>query len=247
MKKWIAFWSILKKDINNYYLKPPNISWGIIFPLSWTLMQIIRSSGEMTINDIRDLLPGLMAMSILFGTTSMLAVTITFERRGRSFERLLLAPISISTLVLAKISGAIIFGIFNSFVPVIFSSFFVGLSGISWARVLLAILLIAVTSTLMGLMIAVSAKEVFEAQTFSNFFRFPMLFLCGLFVPISSLPVFLRPLSFVLPLTYGTDMLKGAINYNSTLPPILSTFILLVFTLGLFMYCRYNIRRKWIL
>ncbi|NMB42500.1 MAG: ABC transporter permease, partial [Clostridiales bacterium] len=94
MKKLIAFWSILNKDIKNYYLKPPNISWGIIFPLSWTLMQIIRSSGEMTFNDIRDLLPGLMAMSILFGTTSMLAVTITFERRGRSFERLLLAPIS---------------------------------------------------------------------------------------------------------------------------------------------------------
>ncbi len=43
MMQWIAFWSILKKDIQNYYLKPPNISWGIIFPLSWTLMQLIRS------------------------------------------------------------------------------------------------------------------------------------------------------------------------------------------------------------
>jgi ABC-2 type transport system permease protein len=247
MKKWIAFWSILKKDIKNYYLKPPNISWGIIFPLSWTLMQIIRSSGEMTFNDIRDLLPGLMAMSILFGTTSMLAVTITFERRGRSFERLLLAPISISTLVLAKISGAILFGMFNSFVPVIFASFFVDLSGIMWARVLLAVFLIAVTSTLMGLMIAVSAKEVFEAQTFSNFFRFPMLFLCGLFLPISSLPIFIRPLSFVLPLTYGTDMLKGAITYTSMVSPILSSLILITFTFVLFIYCRYNIRKKWIL
>jgi len=43
MKTIIAFWNILKKDIENYYLKPPNISWGIIFPLSWTLMQLIRS------------------------------------------------------------------------------------------------------------------------------------------------------------------------------------------------------------
>jgi ABC-2 type transport system permease protein len=58
---------------------------------------------------------------------------------------------------------------------------------------LLAVLLIAITSTLLGLLIAVSAKQVFEAQTFSNFFRFPMLFLCGLFVPLSSLPVFVRP------------------------------------------------------
>jgi ABC-2 type transport system permease protein len=247
MKTWIAFWNILKKDIHNYYLKPPNISWGIIFPLSWTLMQLIRSSGGVNLSDIREMLPGLMAMSVLFGTTSMLAVTITFERKGRSFDRLLLAPISLSTMVAAKLSGAILFGLLNAFVPVIFAAFFVDLAGINWGSVLLAVLLIAVTSTLLGLVIAVSAKEVFEAQTFSNFFRFPMLFLCGLFLPINSLPVFLRPLSYLLPLTYGTDLLNGAILGVSLLSPVLCILILLAFTGGLFVYCQYNIRRKWIL
>lgn len=247
MKTWIAFWNILKKDIHNYYLKPPNISWGIIFPLSWTLMQLIRSSGGVNLSDIREMLPGLMAMSVLFGTTSMLAVTITFERKGRSFDRLLLAPISLSTMVAAKLSGAILFGLLNAFVPVIFAAFFVDLAGINWGSVLLAVLLIAVTSTLLGLVIAVSAKEVFEAQTFSNFFRFPMLFLCGLFLPINSLPVFLRPLSYLLPLTYGTDLLNGAILGVSLLSPVLCILILLAFTGGLFAYCQYNIRRKWIL
>lgn len=247
MKTWIAFWNILKKDIHNYYLKPPNISWGIIFPLSWTLMQLIRSSGGVNLSDIREMLPGLMAMSVLFGTTSMLAVTITFERKGRSFDRLLLAPISLSSMVAAKLSGAILFGLLNAFVPAIFAAFFVDLAGINWGSVLLAVLLIAVTSTLLGLVIAVSAKEVFEAQTFSNFFRFPMLFLCGLFLPISSLPIFLRPLSYLLPLTYGTDLLNGAILGVSLLSPVLCILILLAFTGGLFAYCQYNIRRKWIL
>jgi len=245
MKTGIAFWNILKKDIQNYYLKPPNISWGIIFPLSWTLMQLIRSSGGINISDIRGMLPGLMAMSVLFGTTSMLAVTITFERKGRSFDRLLLAPISLSTLVIAKLSGAILFGIFNAFVPVILAAFFVDLVGINWSAVLLSVFLIAVTSTLLGLMIAVSAKEVFEAQTFSNFFRFPMLFLCGLFLPISSLPIFLRPLSYLLPLTYGTDMLSGSIIGTSMLSPMLCVIIMLVFTVVFFIYCQYNIHRKW--
>ncbi|MDI9506792.1 MAG: ABC transporter permease, partial [Bacillota bacterium] len=105
MKSWIAFWNILKKDVKNYYLKPPNISWGIIFPLSWTLMQLFRSPG----GNILELLPGLISMSVLFGTTSMLAVTITFERSGRSFDRLLLAPISLNVMVLAKIAGTILF------------------------------------------------------------------------------------------------------------------------------------------
>ena len=243
MKSWIAFWNILKKDVKNYYLKPPNISWGIIFPLSWTLMQLIRTPG----GNILQLLPGLISMSVLFGTTSMLAVTITFERSGRSFDRLLLAPISLSTMVLAKIMGAILFGVFNAFVPVIFAAFFVNLGAVRWAVVLPAVLMIAVTSTLLGLLIAVSAKQVFEAQTFSNFFRFPMLFLCGLFVPLPSVPVFLRPLSYCLPLTYGTDLLNGAITATSSLSPVLCFGMLLAFAAALFMLCRYNINRKWIL
>jgi len=41
MNDLIAFWSILKKDIKTYYLKGPNVSWGIIFPVSWALMQLL--------------------------------------------------------------------------------------------------------------------------------------------------------------------------------------------------------------
>ncbi len=243
MKSWIAFWNILKKDVKNYYLKPPNISWGIIFPLSWTLMQLVRSPG----GNILDLLPGLIAMSILFGTTSMLAVTITFERSGRSFERLLLAPISLSTMVLAKISGTILFGIFNAFVPIIFAAFLVDLRAVNWGALLPAVLLIAVTSSLMGLLVAVSAEQVFEAQTLSNFFRFPMLFLCGLFIPLARLPLFLRPISYCLPLTYGTAILRGLITGSNTLPPMLCFGMLLFFAAALFLISRHMIRHRWIL
>lgn len=243
MKTMIAFWNILKKDIQTYYLKPPNISWGIIFPLSWTLMQMIRAP-EM---GILELLPGLIAMSVLFGTTSMLAVTITFERSSHSFDRLLLAPISLATMVVAKITGAIVFGLFNALVPLIIAAFYIDLSGVKWGLMAAGIFLIAITSTLMGLFIAVSATQIFEAQTFSNFFRFPMLFLCGLFVPLSSLPAFIRPLSFLLPLTYGTEMLKGAISKSNFIAPGLCAGILVLFALGLFSACHYNINRKWIL
>ena len=243
MKSWIAFWNILKKDIKNYYLKPPNISWGIIFPLSWTLMQLVRSPG----GSILELLPGLISMSVLFGTTSMLAVTITFERSGRSFDRLLLAPISLNLMVLAKIAGTILFGMFNACVPILFASFFVDLSAVNWGLLLLAVLMIAITSALTGLLIAVSAKQVFEAQTFSNFFRFPMLFLCGLFIPISSLPFVLQPVSFCLPLTYGTDILRGTIVGVNIFSLFLSFGMLLLFSVALFLICRHNINRKWIL
>ena len=106
--------------------------------------------------------------------------------------------------------------------------------------------MIALSSALMGLLIAVSAKQVFEAQTFSNFFRFPMLFLCGLFIPISDLPVFLRPISYCWPLTYGADILKAAITGVNIFSPILSFCMLLFFSVALFLISRHNINRKWV-
>ncbi|WP_289019097.1 ABC transporter permease [Desulfobacter postgatei] len=244
MKRWIAFWNILAKDFRTYYLKPPNISWGLIFPLAWTGMFFIKSGKGL--ESISSILPGVIALSILFGTTSLLAVTVTFEKKNRSFERLLLAPIPIELLMLAKTSGAILFGVVNAFVPILMAVFLIDLGHVDWLVFIPAVFLISVASTFLGLFIAVAVNEVFEAQTFSNFFRFPMIFLCGLFFPISSLPVFLKPLSYALPLTYGADMLHGAIHGGNMLSAPIDMAILAVFCVGLFMVSLRNIRNRWI-
>ena len=244
MKRWIAFWNIVVKDMRTYYLKPPNVSWGIIFPLAWTGMFFIKSGSGL--GSIPTLLPGVVAISILFGTTSMLAVTVTFEKKNRSFERLLLAPIPLELLMLAKTGGAILFGAANAFVPVVMAAFLTDLSRIAWGAFVPAVFLIAVASTFLGLFIAVAVSEVFEAQTFSNFFRFPMVFLCGLFFPIEKLPVFLKPLSYALPLTYGADVLHGAVHGGHVMPFILDLVILGAFCVGLFVVSLRNIRRRWI-
>ena len=245
MKKWTAFFSILSKDIKAYYLKPPNISWGIIFPLAWTGMFFIRSGQGL--DSVQSLLPGVITISILFGTTSMLAVTVTFEKKNASFDRLLLAPIPLELLMFAKTSGAILFGVINALVPIAMASFVIDLSGLQWGIILPVILLIAVASTFLGLFIAVSVSEVFEAQTFSNFIRFPMIFLCGLFFPISDLPRFLQPLSYLLPLTYGADILHGAIRTANTLPFSIDFVVIATFCIVLFLISLRNVYRRWII
>jgi ABC-2 type transport system permease protein len=245
MKQLIAFWNIFLKDFKTYYIKPPNLSWGIIFPIAWTGMFFIKSGTG--VENIISVLPGVVALSVLFGTTSLLAVTITFEKKNSSFERLLLAPISLEMLMMAKTSGAILFGIFNAFIPVFIAFFLIDISNIAWSIFIPAVVLIAVVSTFLGLFIAVAVSEVFEAQTFSNFFRFPMIFLCGLFFPISALPVFLKPVSFILPLTYGADMLNGAVNGTNILPFFIDLIILALFCAVLFFLSLINIKRKWII
>jgi ABC-2 type transport system permease protein len=245
MKRWIAFWSIVRKDMRAYYLKPPNISWGLIFPVAWTGMFFIKSGSGL--ESILTLLPGVIAISILFGTTSMLAVTVTFEKKNRSFERLLLAPIPLELLMFAKTGGAIFFGVVNAFVPIILALFLADLSQVSWVTVFSAVVLIAISSTFLGLFIAVSVSEVFEAQTFSNFFRFPMIFLCGLFFPITSIPALIRPLSYLFPLTYGVDILQGAIDGKNIMPLALNFAVIAGFCVVLFYISLRNIHRKWIL
>jgi len=244
MKRWIAFWNIFVKDFRAYYLKPPNISWGLIFPFAWTGMFFIKSGG---VKDVLLMVPGVISLSILFGTTSLLSVTVTFEKKGKSFDRLLLAPIPLELLMLAKTSGAILFGMANAFVPVLMAAFLVDLSQVSWSAAIPAIVLIATSSTFLGLFVAVSVSEVFEAQTFSNFFRFPMVFLCGLFFPIERLPVFLRPLSYLFPLTYGADILHGAFHGDHMMPFSIDFTALSLFCIVLFLISLRNIGKRWIL
>src|SRR3989339_1373337 len=139
MKAWIAFWNIMVKDMRTYYLKPPNISWGVLFPLVWIGMFFIRSG--LGLESISELLPGVIGLSILFGTTSVLSVTITFEKKNRSFERLLLAPISLELLMLAKTTGAIVFGTLNAFVPILIAAFLTDLSDVNWMVIIPAMVL----------------------------------------------------------------------------------------------------------
>jgi ABC-2 type transport system permease protein len=244
MTAWTAFWNILVKDMRTYYIKPPNISWGLIFPVAWTGMFFIKSGSGF--ESIPGLLPGVIAISVLFGTTSMLAVTVTFEKKNRSFDRLLLAPISLNVLMLAKTAGAIVFGSANALIPILLALFLTGFPAISWVTLFPAVILIAVVSTFLGLFIAVSVSEVFEAQTFSNFFRFPMIFLCGLFFPVRSLPAVLRPLSYALPVTYGVDILHGSVTGGNALPVGLDFLIIAAYCAILFYVSLRIIDRKWI-
>jgi ABC-2 type transport system permease protein len=147
---------------------------------------------------------------------------------------------------LAKTSAAALFGVANGLVPVILAAFLTPMAGIAWGQFIAAVALIAVSSTFLGLLVAASVSEVFEAQTLSNFFRFPMIFLCGLFFPIERLPEWLRPVSYILPLTYGADALHAAVTEQSTMPCWLDLAVLAAFCVLLFLLSLRTIQRRWI-
>jgi len=185
-----------------------------------------------SLGDLGTLLPIAIAM-VLFNGLNLLGLFLSIGIFYGGYEKY-------------KTSGAILFGVVNAFVPILMAVFLIDLGHVDWLVFIPAVFLISVASTFLGLFIAVAVSEVFEAQTFSNFFRFPMIFLCGLFFPISALPVFFKPLSYALPLTYGADMLHGAIHGGNMLSVPIDMAILAVFCVGLFMVSLRNIRRRWI-
>ena len=199
-------WCIVLKDLKAYYFKPPNISWGILFPLVLALAFTLRKPSGLS-----DLAPGLVAMAALFGTTSMEAIVITFEKRVGALERLLLAPISLKSILFSKVLGGSIFGLMISSIMTIIS---IGLLGVPIKHPSLfavSLLLTVLTLSALGSLVAVSVKEVFEAQTLSNYFRFPMIFLCGVFLPVESMPAPLQWLAYALPLTYSVKALRQTV------------------------------------
>jgi ABC-2 type transport system permease protein len=230
---------ILLKDLKAYYFKPPNISWGILFPLVLTLAFTLRNP-----TGLIELAPGLIAMSAVFGTTSMEAIVITFEKRIGALERLIIAPISMKSILLAKILGGAVFGCVISGIMTLVAIVLFRMPIHHPIEFIVTICFTLLTLSSLGALVAVSVKEVFEAQTLSNYFRFPMIFLCGVFIPVNSMPLAIRIVSYFLPLTYSVDALKVATigtqsGWNMTINFIaLVMFTILFMTASLMMLNR---------
>jgi len=190
--------------MRTYYLKPPAISWGMVFPLAWTLAFYLRNPG-----DFAELVPGLIAMTMLFSTTAAEAVVINFELRLGTLERLLLAPVSITAVLLGKVLGGFLFGLLMTTIVAVGSILYLGLCPDPSGLVLVAVTSLLVFSS-MGAFFSVSVREVFEAQTLLNLPRFLMVFLSGVVYPVSALPEWLQFLARLLPLTYTVQGLQAS-------------------------------------
>jgi len=226
------------KDLKAYYFKPPNISWGILFPFAFILAFAIRNPV-----DLHSLVPGLLALTILFGTTSMEAIVIVFERRIGSLERLLLAPLRLPALLAGKLLGGMTFGLTVTLVVLVVSLAIFGTAGINWLILLLALLLSATAFSALGAFVSVAVREIFEAQTLANFIRFPMMFLCGVFVPLASMPAWMQILARLLPLTYSVEALRIALLGGSWTTALIDLGALMVFSVVLFLLAVHTLAR----
>ena len=111
MNQMVRALCISRKDIESYYGKPPLITWGLLFPAVLMLAVYIKDP-----QTYLAICPGIIAMTLLFGNTSMAAIVVTFEKRSGTFQRLLLAPVTCRTIILGKAISAAAYGMASSLV-----------------------------------------------------------------------------------------------------------------------------------
>ena len=215
--------TIAEKELREYLLKPGSISWGVVFPVVFTLAFAVR------FGDVDHLAPGLLSISVLFGTTSFVSSSVIFERRLRTFERLLVAPVSYLEIVLAKVLTGSLFGLFVGLVSLLFLRFFMVYP--IWSIPLLVVYLVlsAVAFSALGLYVSLVVENPINAMTWLNLIRLPMMFTSGAIVSLLLFPRWFIAVGLLTPMTYSVDGLRFAmLHYYDVVNPLYSLLVLLL-------------------
>jgi len=213
MDQVIRSWAIVKKDMKIYYSKGPVVLMGVMFP---AFMFLAFAFGRNMA--IVSLMPGLIAISVFFTCSAIAPITMPWETQARTLERLVSSPLAIWTILFGDMLASMLTGIIISIVPIIIA-LAVGTTIVNPLMLLVAIILGSVCFATASLIISsppASAPQY--SQMISSFVKFPLIFISGVFVPLSELPGFARGICFISPLTYFTDLTRyatGGENYFS--------------------------------
>jgi ABC-2 type transport system permease protein len=198
---------IAKKDAKIYYFKPQILGFGILIP---AFVYLSFSLGRQIPSDL--LIPGLVGMVSLFGASSVEAISIPIERQTETYELLQIAPVSTKTIVFGKSLAGSAFGIMLSLVTA------VGAAAVSGGQIVnpfffaVGVVTGAFAFSALGMLVAAAVKDMPTANISLTALRLPMIFIAGVFVPIQALPLQLRVISYLTPLTYLVDALREAMT-----------------------------------
>ena len=235
-----AAWAIAKKDSLIYYLKPNIIVSGMLFPLFMFLAFAVGRPAEPEV-----MIPGLIAITILFSASSIEPVSIPIERRMKTFDRLLSAPISLNTVVFGESLSGFLYALGIAFVPLLAGLVLFGTPITNPLFLIPGLLLIAFCFATMGTLFAAYPTESpGDIMSMLNLVRLPLIFISGIFIPLSQIPEAARFITYLSPLTYGNDLIRAAYTGTTQFNPLADIAMICLFIL-LFQYAADRLYKKF--
>jgi len=186
-----------------------------------TLIQIKEQSVQThELRNIDYLIPGILAMSILFlGLFGSL--TMVERREKKVLKRFGATPVSRSKLLASQVVYRLILAIIQAIIIIAVASlvFKVKVIG-NWLELFGILILGTLAFISIGYFAVSRAKTVEGAMPIIQLVQFPMLFLSGIFFPIEIMPTFMRPIVNAMPLTYLGDAFRQIMVQGTPLYPM---------------------------
>ena len=145
------------------------------------------------------------------------------ERWWGTLELLVAAPRHFSLVMFPSTLGLATVGIYNLVATLLWGRFAFGipLTIHHWLLFALSVVCTVLAFAGLGLLFAVSFVRFRAAWVLGNFFEYPVWLICGFLVPLSLLPAWVRPISWVLAPTWGMNAIRESALGGTPLPDLL--------------------------
>ena len=184
-------WTVAAKDVRVYYLTPPMIMFGLILPFFlFFSFSVKRDIG------VDAGLARLLALTTFFTASSAGPVIIPLERRMGTYDRLLAAPMSLTTLLLGKVLVGAFFATAVSLVPLSVGALVLNAGVENLALTMAGVVLSSLAFSAFGLIFAsIPTRSVGSLMMPSTLIRWPLIFISGIFIPLGELDPWARILA----------------------------------------------------
>jgi ABC-2 type transport system permease protein len=174
------------------------------------------------------MIPGLIGMILQFLTTMLTSTSIVRERERGTIEQLIVTPLRSWELVVGKLAPYVLISFLDTLeiLSVGVLLFHVPINGNLLLFLVLSGLFL-VTTLGIGLLISTIANTQQEAMLTTLFTVMPSIFLSGFFFPLAAMPVWLRVISYAIPLRYFLIIARGIVLKGVGAPAIWSEILAL--------------------
>ncbi len=155
------------------------------------------------------LLPGILAMSLMQLGLFATAPALVQLREQQVLRRIGATPLPRTTLLAAQMAHRLTIGLTQTAIIILVGTLLFNVHVIgNWGMLVGVVLVGAIMFVTMGYMISGFAKTQDSVVGISQLINFPMMFLSGIFFPLTLMPAWIQPVVSALPLTYLGDALR---------------------------------------
>lgn len=162
-------------------------------------------------------LPGIIGVLIMQIGLILTSTAVVREREYNTLEQIIVSPITRTKFVIGKIVPYMIIAVvdFYLILGLGWLLFKIPLPSSQWLLLLLVLLYV---SGLIALGVAISTVSQTQQQAIfmSIFILIPSILLSGFIFPLEAMPVYIRPVAYVLPFTYFVDIIRGLLLKANT-------------------------------